>query len=127
MAAPLTNALATHWIEEGVAEQIFAGVKAEARERQRIAAHTLGSSAGAGIHLWYALPRYWQARELAAAASTEGLAVAPSTAFQQGPETASAIRISLGATGEREQLQAALRKLSALLANDRSAQAQVIV
>ncbi|SDD02402.1 aminotransferase-like domain-containing protein [Paraburkholderia lycopersici] len=127
MAAPLTNALATHWIEEGVAEQIFLGVKAEARERQRIAAHMLGSSAGAGIHLWYALPRYWQARELAAAASTEGLAVAPSTAFQQGPETANAIRISLGATGGREQLQAALRKLSALLANDRSAPAQVIV
>ena len=127
MAAPLTNALATHWIEEGMAEQIFAGVKAEARERQRIAAQTLGSSAGAGIHLWYALPRYWQARELAAAASTEGLALAPSTAFQQGPESANAIRISLGATGEREQLQAALRKLSALLANDRSAQAQVIV
>ncbi|WP_028203626.1 aminotransferase-like domain-containing protein [Paraburkholderia nodosa] len=127
MAAPLTNALATHWIEEGVAEQIFADVKAEARERQRIAAHTLGSSAGAGIHLWYTLPRYWQARELAAAASTEGLAVAPSTAFQQGPETANAIRISLGATGGREPLQAALRKLSALLANDRSAQAQVIV
>ncbi|MFT0173625.1 PLP-dependent aminotransferase family protein [Paraburkholderia mimosarum] len=127
MAAPLTNALATHWIEEGVAEQIFAGVKAEARERQRIAAQTLGSSAGAGIHLWYTLPRYWQARELAAAASTEGLAVAPSTAFQQGPESANAIRISLGATGEREQLQAALRKLSGLLANDRSAQAQVIV
>ncbi|CAD6554802.1 Histidinol-phosphate aminotransferase [Paraburkholderia hiiakae] len=127
MAAPLTNSLATHWIEEGVAEQIFADVKAEARERQRIAAHALGSSAGAGIHLWYTLPRYWQARELAVAASTEGLAVAPSTAFQQGLETANAIRISLGATGGREQLQAALRKLSALLANDRSAQAQVIV
>ena len=127
MAAPLTNALATLWIEEGVAEQIFAGVKTEARERQRIAAQTLGSSAGAGIHLWYALPRYWQARELAVAASTEGLAVAPSTAFQQGPETANAIRISLGATGERGQLQAALRKLSALLASDRTAQAQVIV
>lgn len=127
MAAPLTNALATHWIEEGVAEQIFAGVKAEARERQRIAAQTLGSAAGAGIHLWYALPRYWHARELAAAASTEGLAVAPSTAFGQGVETANAIRISLGATSERGQLQAALRKLSALLASDRMAQAQVIV
>ncbi|PVX60019.1 PLP-dependent aminotransferase family protein [Paraburkholderia unamae] len=127
MAAPLTNALATHWIEEGVAEQIFAGVKAEARERQRIASHTLGSTAGAGIHVWYTLPRYWHARDLAAAASNEGLAVAPSTAFQQGPETANAIRISLGATGGREQLQAALRKLSALLANDRSAQTQVIV
>lgn len=127
MAAPLTNALATHWIEDGVAESIFAGVKAEARERQRIAAQTLGVSAGAGIHLWYTLPRYWQARELAAAASTEGLAVAPSTAFEYGAPTADAIRISLGATGDQAQLQAALRRLSALLANDRSSQAAVIV
>lgn len=127
MAAPLTNALATHWIEDGIAEQIFAGVKAEARERQRIAAQTLGVSAGAGIHLWYALPRYWHARELAAAASTEGLAVAPSTAFEHGAATADAIRISLGATGDQAQLQAALRRLSALLASDRSSQTAVIV
>lgn len=127
MAAPLTNALATHWIEDGVAEQIFAGVKTEARERQRIAAQTLGVSAGAGIHLWYALPRYWHARDLAAAASTEGLAVAPSTAFEHGDPTADAIRISLGATGDRAQLQAALRRLSTLLASDRSSQAAFIV
>ncbi|QGZ63214.1 aminotransferase-like domain-containing protein [Paraburkholderia acidisoli] len=127
MAAPLTNALATHWIEDGVAESIFAGVKTEARERQRIAAQTLGVPAGAGIHLWYTLPRYWHARELAAAASTEGLAVAPSTAFEYGAPSADAIRISLGATGDQAQLQAALRRLSALLANDRSSQAAVIV
>jgi DNA-binding transcriptional MocR family regulator len=127
MAAPLANALAMQWIEEGVAAQIFEGVRAEAQERQRIAAQTLGSSAGVGIHLWYALPRYWQARELAAAASTEGLAVAPSTAFGPGTSTQNAIRISLGATAERVRLQAALRRLSTLLASDRSGQAQVIV
>ncbi|WP_322042046.1 PLP-dependent aminotransferase family protein [Paraburkholderia sp. J67] len=125
MAAPLTNALAMQWIEDGVADDIFRGVRAEAQERQRIAAQTLGPAGGenAGIHLWYPLPSYWQARELAAAASTEGLAVAPSTAFDRGGMTAAnAIRISLGATADRARLQAALRRLSTLLASDRSAQ-----
>ncbi|WP_213302065.1 PLP-dependent aminotransferase family protein [Paraburkholderia sacchari] len=133
MAAPLTNALALQWIEDGTAAHIFEGVRAEAQARQRMAAQMLGPAAGenAGIHLWYALPSYWQARELAAAASTEGLAVAPSTAFEQGTGTArhaaNAIRVSLGATAERTRLQAALRRLSALLASDRSAPAQVLV
>jgi DNA-binding transcriptional MocR family regulator len=129
MAAPLTNALAMQWIEDGVADEIFRGVRAEAQARQRMAAQLLGPAAAesAGIHLWYALPSYWQARELAAAASTEGLAVAPCTAFDQGGGAANAIRISLGATADRARLQAALRRLSALLAVDRSAQAQVIV
>ncbi|CAB3793606.1 Histidinol-phosphate aminotransferase [Paraburkholderia caffeinitolerans] len=127
MAAPLANALAMQWIEDGVAAQIFEGVSAEARARQSMAAQMLGSLQSEGIHLWYTLPSYWQARELAAAASTEGLALAPSTAFEQGAGIANAIRISLGATADRVQLQAALRRLSTLLARDRSMHAQVIV
>jgi len=127
MAAPLTNALAMQWIEDGVATQIFEGVRAEAHERQRMAAQMLGSAAGAGIHIWYTLPSYWDARELAAMARIEGVSVAPSTAFEQGSGAANAIRISLGATAERAGLQAALRRLSALLTNDRSAHAQVIM
>ncbi|MFC5432025.1 PLP-dependent aminotransferase family protein [Paraburkholderia denitrificans] len=127
MAAPLTNALAMQWIDDGVAAQILEGVRAEAHERQRMAAQTLGSPAGAGIHIWYIVPSYWDARDLAAAARIEGIMVAPSTAFAQGPESTNAIRISLGATTERAGLQAALRQISELLANDRSAHAQVIV
>lgn len=128
MAAPLTHALAIQWIDDGTAAQIFAGVRAEAHERQRVAVQALGVGAGAGIHLWYALPRHWAARDLAAAAGAEGLAVAPSTAFApQGEGAASAIRVSLGAAEDRAHLHSALRRLSALLANDRFAQGQVIV
>lgn len=129
MAAPLTNALAIQWIEDGTAARIFEGVRAEAYERQRVAVQALGVPAGAGIHLWYVLPRHWSARDLAAAASTEGLAVAPSTAFVADgqPDAASAIRISLGAAADRSHLHSALRRLSALLANDHFAQTQVIV
>jgi DNA-binding transcriptional MocR family regulator len=127
MPPPLTNTLAMQWIEDGVAAQIFEGVRAEAHERQRMAAQMLGSTASAGIHIWYVLPSYWDARELAAMARIEGVTVAPSTAFEQAPAAANAIRISLGATAERAGLQAALRRLSALLTDDRSAHPQVIV
>lgn len=127
MTAPIANALITQWIGDGTALRLFEEVRAEARERQRIAAQTLGMSAGDGIHLWYALPRYWAPGELAAAASTEGLAVAPSTAFQLAGQSDAAIRISLGATTNRGQLQAALRKLSALLADDQSARHEVLI
>ncbi|WP_027797071.1 aminotransferase-like domain-containing protein [Paraburkholderia acidipaludis] len=129
MAAPLTYALAIQWIDDGTAARIFEGVRAEAHERQRVAVQALGAPAGAGIHLWYVLPRHWSARDLAAAAGTEGLAVAPSTAFAADgrQDVTSAIRISLGAAADRVHLHSALRRLSALLANDRFAQTQVIV
>jgi len=127
MTAPIPNALVTQWISDGTAQRLFDEVRAEARERQRIAAQTLGVSADDGIHLWYALPRYWAPGALAAAASIEGLAVAPSTAFEHGTHGASAIRLSLGATADRTQLHAALRKLSALLASDQSAQHPVLI
>lgn len=127
MTAPIANALISQWIGDGTAQRLFEEVRTEARERQRIAAQTLGVSAGEGIHLWYELPRYWAPGELAAAASTEGLAVAPSTAFQPGGANLAAIRISLGATASRGQLQAALRRLSALLADDQSARHEILI
>ncbi|WP_233870372.1 aminotransferase-like domain-containing protein [Paraburkholderia adhaesiva] len=127
MTAPIANALITQWIGDGTAVRLFEEVRTEARERQRIAAQTLGVSAGDGIHLWYELPRYWAPGELAAVASAEGLAVAPSTAFKVGEHGGAAIRISLGTTTNRGQLQAALRKLSALLADDQSARHEVLI
>ncbi|MEM5299987.1 PLP-dependent aminotransferase family protein [Burkholderia sp. JPY481] len=116
---PLTNALAMQWIEEGLAADIFDGVRGEAQERQRIAAQILGRPEGEGIHLWYPLPRPSRAVDFAAAASALGLAVAPSAAFEagdrDGPDAANAIRISLGASCERPRFESALRTLSGLL------------
>ncbi|AJK48420.1 PLP-dependent aminotransferase family protein [Burkholderia plantarii] len=129
MSPPLTNSLVTQWINDGSAAQLLDGVRVEARERQRAAAQVLGAVAGdgAGIHLWYPLPSYWAPGELAAAAGAEGLAVAPSTAFHLGGQAPGAIRISLGATPDRTQLHAALRRLSVLLASDVSSGRGMIV
>jgi len=123
MRTPLAAALVTQWIRDGSAAGLLAGVRAEARERQRIAGQVLGiptlgrHESRHGIHIWHALPSYWLADELAAAARLEGLAVTPSTAFVAGDAgTPNAIRICLGEGNDRMRLSGALKRLSRLLA-----------
>ncbi len=123
MRTPLVAALVTQWMRDGSAGRLLAGVRAEARERQRIAGQVLGipmlgrHESRHGIHIWHALPTYWNADELATAARLEGLAVTPSTAFV-GDDTAAsgAIRICLGEGNDRARLSGALKRLSRLLA-----------
>ncbi|WP_201645387.1 aminotransferase-like domain-containing protein [Paraburkholderia metrosideri] len=120
LTSPLTTTLVTQWIHDGSAALLLAGVQAESRARQRMATGTLsGATSGTvnhGIHVWLTLPSYWRAADLCAAARAEGLVVAPSSAFYRGHNPPNAIRISLGRCRGREQLDAALRKLSSLLA-----------
>ncbi|MBA5604533.1 PLP-dependent aminotransferase family protein [Duganella sp. FT3S] len=119
MAAPLTAALATQWILDGSAERLMAGVRDEARLRQRMARDLLAgrySGAGDGLHLWLALPAYWHSLQLARAADSEGIAVTPAEAFATGSVSANAIRLSLGNIKDRARLRAGLQRLSDLLA-----------
>jgi DNA-binding transcriptional MocR family regulator len=119
MPAPLTAALATQWIHDGSADRLLAGVREEASARQYLARDILAGRPdmpSTGLHVWLTLPGYWSSRELARAASAEGLAVTPAEAFATGPAVPNAIRISLGSIKDRKRLAAALRKLSLLLA-----------
>jgi DNA-binding transcriptional MocR family regulator len=119
MAAPLTTALATQWIFDGSARQLFEGVKEEARVR-----HDLGSQLltgrpnveGSGLHIWLTLPSYWTSADLARTAVAEGLAVTPAEVFSTPATAPNAIRISLGSMQDRKRLSAGLRRLSQLLA-----------
>ncbi|MBY0239036.1 MAG: PLP-dependent aminotransferase family protein [Burkholderiaceae bacterium] len=119
MAAPLTAALATQWILDGSAARLMEGIRKEARLRHRMARDILAgrySGAGDGLHVWLALPSYWNATQLAHAAQREGIAVTPADAFAIGAECVNAIRISLGSIKDRGRLQAGLQRLSHLLA-----------
>ena len=119
MVAPLTAALATQWILDGSAEGLMAGVCKEARLRHRMARDILAgrySGAGDGLHVWLALPAYWNSSQLARAADSEGIAVTPAEAFSTGSGSVNAIRISLGSIKDRGRLQAGLQRLSELLA-----------
>ncbi|WP_322400710.1 PLP-dependent aminotransferase family protein [Massilia luteola] len=119
MAAPLTAALATQWILDGSAGRLMEGVRSEARLRHRMARDILAgrySGAGDGLHVWLALPAYWNPSQLARAAAAEGIAVTPADAFATGSGSVNAIRISLGSIRDRGHLRTGLQRLSHLLA-----------
>ena len=119
MVAPLTAALATQWILDGSAAGLLAGIRKEARLRHRMARDILAGrydGAGDGLHVWLALPAYWNSSQLARAADREGIAVTPAEAFATGSGAVNAVRISLGSIKDRGRLQAGLQRLSHLLA-----------
>lgn len=119
MVAPLTAALATQWILDGSADRLMRGVRDEARLRHRMARDILAGRYGGlgdGLHVWLALPAYWNPSQFARAADSEGIAVTPAEAFATGGGSANAIRISLGSIRDRGRLQAGLQRLSHLLA-----------
>jgi DNA-binding transcriptional MocR family regulator len=119
MVAPLTAALATQWILDGSAHRLMEGVRKEARLRHRMARDILAgrySGFGDGLHVWLELPAYWHSSQLARAAASYGIAVTPAEAFATGGGSVNAIRISLGSIKDRGGLQAALQRLSDLLA-----------
>ena len=119
MVAPLTAALATQWILDGTADGLMEGVRKEARLRHRMARDILAgrySGFDDGLHVWLALPAYWNSSQLARAADSEGIAVTPAEAFAIGAGSVNAIRISLGSIRDRGRLQAGLQRLSHLLA-----------
>jgi DNA-binding transcriptional MocR family regulator len=119
MVAPLTAALATQWILDGSAAALMEGVRKEARLRHRMARDILAGrygGTGDGMHVWLALPSYWDAAQLARAAADEGIAVTPAAAFATGSDAVNAIRISLGSIKDRGRLQAGMQRLSHLLA-----------
>jgi DNA-binding transcriptional MocR family regulator len=132
MAMPLATALVTLWIQDGSAQALLAGVQAETRARQQLAAHIFPnperSTRRQGIHIWHSLPNHWEARDLARAARADGLAVTPPDAFYLGPgKPPSAIRVSLGGGRDRNQLSTALRNLAALLASKPAERTEVVI
>lgn len=133
MTAPMMVALVTQWILDGTAARIVAGVRSEARSRQRLARKILLGTEGAthanseGIHLWHVLPDHWTSNDLVQVARSEGLALTPSSVFQVASASQNAIRISLGGGSSRRSLAAALQKLAALLARHPLLQPSLVV
>ncbi len=119
MASPLTAAVATHWIREGVAEKILAGVRAAARTRRALAGAVLPMAVGApeSLHVWLDLPADRDPAALRELARRRGLALVTADAFAVGPSPRNGVRISLGAAGKATTLETALRSVAALAAS----------
>jgi DNA-binding transcriptional MocR family regulator len=119
MPPPLMVALATHWIESGIAERIIGAIRNEAAGRQQLAGRALkGLSFAAGRtahHLWLTLPAEWRREDLVAYLLRSGLAVVGGDAFAVAADPPPALRISLGAARNRAELAEGLRLLASAL------------
>jgi DNA-binding transcriptional MocR family regulator len=119
MPPPLMVALATHWIESGVADRIIAAIRNEAAGRQQLASRALKGlpfAAGrAGHHLWLPLPAEWKRQDFVAYLFRNGLALVGSDAFAVDANPPHAVRVSLGAARNRAELAEGLRVLASTL------------
>ena len=119
MPPPLMVALATHWIESGIADRIITALRNEAAGRQQLAGRALKGlsfvAGRAGHHIWLSRPAEWHREDLVAYLLRSGLAVVGSDAFAVTADLPLALRISLGAARNRAELAEGLRLLASAL------------
>jgi DNA-binding transcriptional MocR family regulator len=109
---------ATGWLTDGTAPAVAAAKRADAADRQRLAAAALAGFAlrtdPRSYFCWWDLPEPWRADTFVAAAARRGIAVTPAASFAVGPHRApNAVRVGL-ASPPPEVLRDALTTLAAL-------------
>jgi DNA-binding transcriptional MocR family regulator len=113
MAPSLMSSLVTQWIGDGSAEEILRAIRHEATIRQRIARDLLSdlefASHAEGHHIWLTLSGDWNRAEFVGYVRPRGVAAVASDAFAVDSGAPNAVRISLGAANDTDQLSEALR------------------
>jgi DNA-binding transcriptional MocR family regulator len=118
MASPLNAAVASHWVESGIAQSVLEAIRVESHARQLIAQRYLDRELGAplrqGFHLWLSLPKPWTRGAFAHQLRLGGISVAESDAFavSDPPE---AVRICLGGPETRADLERCLKQITDVL------------
>ncbi len=128
MASPLSAAIATRWIDDGVADAALLAIRNETSARQAIVAEKLPFMADAdkeAFHLWLKLPPAWTRGEFAARLRSAGISVVASDAFALSapPE---AVRLGLGAATTRQELAQSLGIVGDLLAQSPAMSSMVV-
>ena len=123
MPPPLMVALATRWIQSGIADKIITAIRGEARGRQAMAAKILKGvayqSQPNAHHLWLPMPAHWPRSDFVAYCVQQGLAVVGDEAFAVGDGAPAGVRVSLGAARSRAELAQALQFLAQTLKSTR--------
>jgi len=132
MAAPLMAEIATRWIRDGSAARILEGQRREAARRMKLATEILGPWGASGVegafHLWFELPEPWTTAAFVEAARREDVILSSEAPFVTPGATAPrALRICLGTTPRRPDLEAGLRKLAGILSANADADEQLSI
>jgi DNA-binding transcriptional MocR family regulator len=118
MAAPLTAAIATHWIETGLAEETVLAICAESDARQTIAVRLLGSHLytrpTGGFHLWLPLQPPWTALAFSTQLRLSGIWVAGTDAFCVG-NMPDGVRLCLGAPATRRDFEICMNRIAEII------------
>jgi len=122
MAGLATAEIATRWIEDGAADRMADFQHQEARARQEIAGRLLKGiecdTKPDSFHLWLHLPEPWRADEFTAHARARNVIVLPAAFFTVGrAQPPHAVRLCLGATRERDQVEKGLGIIADILAS----------
>ena len=129
-ASPFTAAIATRWIEDGVADGVLEAIRAESAARQTLAAEILPAGSfkahPEGFHLWLSLPEPWTRNAFTAQLRAQGVGVVASDAFAIGAPAPEAVRIGLGATADRDQTAHALALIRDTLSAYPTASAAIV-
>jgi len=129
MAAPLSAALASYWIESGLADAILDAIRAESNARQTIAHQILNSDLSGsnteGFHLWLPLPPPWTLNAFTTQLRIAGISIAGSEAFSVSPAP-EGVRLCLGAPDTRADLDRCLQRIADILHLKSPAHRQVI-
>jgi len=117
IVSPLTSAIASRWIETGLADRVRDEIMRETAARLQVFNATLPSNAETSpgcFHVWLSVSEPWTRGELVSRFRSIGVGVVGSDAFAVtgAPE---AIRIGLGAPATVEELKRSLSVLSDLL------------
>ncbi len=116
MAAPLTVALATRWINDGSADAMLHAIHRESQARQKIAAELLprGSylAKPEAFHLWLSVPEPWSRIEFATHLRTRGIGVVGSDAFAITTTPPEAVRVCLGGAATRADCRHSLELIA---------------
>ena len=116
MAAPMTVALATRWINDGTADAMLHAIRRESQARQRIAAELLprGSyvSQAEAFHLWLRLPPPWSRIGFANQLRARGIGVVGSDAFNVSGTPPEAVRVCLGGAANRPECRHSLELIA---------------
>lgn len=121
--SPLAALVAARLIEDGHADRIIAGQRAEFAVRQRLVRDVLAGLDVAtdedSTHAWLRLPEPWRVGAFVRACAQQGVGVLSGEAFAVSRDIAPhAVRINVGAARSREEHTGALRTIGEILSGN---------